>query len=443
MSTERGEKDRLRLSPPWLPLVARVREDESQHRQATWVELFFDLCFVVSIAAIARAFHGEPTLEGALIAAGLFVPLWWGWMGYTWFANTFDNDDVLYRALTFAGMLSVLFLAASISGAFDGDTTPYVLGYVALRGSLLVLMLRARAEVSATAGENEWIARGFLNRYIAGNALGLGVWLGSLAVAAPGRYWVWALGLAIELITPFIAVNPYWSDERRHGVLFHLDHVQERYGLFSIIVLGESILAVSIGVEEVGWSATTVLTAGLAFLVAVSVWWTYFDRSGRTALEGGPGVSFIWGYGHLVIFGGIAALGVGTELLIELEGEHGGGGEGAGALLVQVASGGEGVPTSGAWIFTGGLIAFLLGMTLINQANLGFRLSGPAMIGIPLRVAAVAMLVLAAATLAERPLLYLAVAAATMLVVNVAETAIVLGLRGTPPPRRAATDPRA
>ena len=96
---------------PQLPRALRrqtARIIDEAHRSATWLELFFDLCFVVAIAALARAFHSDPTWEGALIYVALFVPIWWAWMGFTWYANTFDNDDVIYRAVVFAGMLAVI-----------------------------------------------------------------------------------------------------------------------------------------------------------------------------------------------------------------------------------------------------------------------------------------------------------------------------------------------
>ena len=98
------------LSPP----VVRTTEGAEEKRSASWLELFFDLCFVVAVAALARGLHDDPTLEGALHFSGLFVPVWWSWMIFTWYATSFDNDDVPYRVTMLAAMLCMLGLAASV-----------------------------------------------------------------------------------------------------------------------------------------------------------------------------------------------------------------------------------------------------------------------------------------------------------------------------------------
>src|SRR5215217_6470498 len=99
-----------------------TNEQRAEERSSTWLELFFDLCFVVAVAALARGLHDDPTFWGILRFSGLFVPVWWAWMGYTWYATGFDNDDVLYRVTLLAGMLCILWLAASIGGIDSGAT---------------------------------------------------------------------------------------------------------------------------------------------------------------------------------------------------------------------------------------------------------------------------------------------------------------------------------
>ncbi len=119
MSSE-GQSTTPRVPSAIKRQTARIADEA--HRSATWLELFFDLCFVVAIAALARAFHSDPTWEGAWIYVALFVPLWWAWMGFTWYANTFDNDDVIYRAIVFAAMLAIIWLATSVEAAAGGET---------------------------------------------------------------------------------------------------------------------------------------------------------------------------------------------------------------------------------------------------------------------------------------------------------------------------------
>jgi low temperature requirement protein LtrA len=101
------------------PQVLRnlTNEQRAEERTSTWLELFFDLCFVVAVAALARGLHDQPNLGGMLRFLGLFVPVWWSWMIFTWYATAFDNDDVPYRVTLFVAMLSILGLAASVGGS--------------------------------------------------------------------------------------------------------------------------------------------------------------------------------------------------------------------------------------------------------------------------------------------------------------------------------------
>jgi low temperature requirement protein LtrA len=190
-------------------------------------------------------------------------------------------------------------------------------------------------------------------------------------------------------------------------------------------VLGESVLAVSIGVSEVGWDAPSMATASFAFLAAVSIWWTYFDRSGRDALSGNMSVAFIWGYGHFAIFAGIAALGVGTELLIEAAGPS----EAVALAATEPVAGSEGAAGPGPAVFAGGLAAFLAGMTLINLSNLGFRVTPIARIGLSLRLGVALGVVAVAWLLTPSPLAFAAVAGIAMLALNAIEATIVARLR--------------
>lgn len=202
-----------RLASRWRrPLV--MRDFGEPHRASTWLELFLDLCFVVAVAALAADLHSAPTATGILRFLGLFVPVWWAWMGFTWFATTFDNDDVPYRVAMMAAMLCILWLGASVGGVAKGGATSFVLAYVALRLVLIVQFARAWTEAT--------VVREFCRRYVLGNALGVLVWLSSLVVPGPPRSGVWALGLLIELLTPMLA---------RGAVpvrIFHAGHIRER-----------------------------------------------------------------------------------------------------------------------------------------------------------------------------------------------------------------------
>src|SRR5215212_9624732 len=130
-------------------------EQRSEERTSTPLELFFDLCFVVAVAALARGLHDEPNLGGVLRFLGLFVPVWWSWMIFTWYATGFDNDDVPYRVTLLAAMLSMLGLAASVGevSTEPGAAVSFVLAYALMRVLMTGLYVRSwRCVPSPTRG---------------------------------------------------------------------------------------------------------------------------------------------------------------------------------------------------------------------------------------------------------------------------------------------------
>jgi low temperature requirement protein LtrA len=337
------------------PQVLRnlTNEERAEERSSTWLELFFDLCFVVAVAALARGLHDEPNLGGMMRFLGLFVPVWWSWMIFTWYATAFDNDDVPYRVTFFVAMLSILGLAASVGGigVEPAATVSFVLAYALMRLLVAGLFLRARRHVPAAL-------RGFVGFYVAGNVLGAAIWLSSLIVPPPLRYAFWAIGLSVELLGPILAVRTL--DNPR--ISFHPRHIPERYGLFTLIVLGESVLAVAAGTAGADWAPAGVLTAIAGFVAAACIWWLYFDHVGSSGIELGPRPAFYWGYGHFAVYAGIAAFGVGVQLAIE-----------ATALQYALAAGAapEGYGIGPRTVLAGGVALFLLGIAFVDRINEG------------------------------------------------------------------------
>jgi low temperature requirement protein LtrA len=287
------------LEPPRLRTVAAERYEE---RHATWLELFLDLVFVVAIAELGMGFSHEVSARGFLIYVGLFVPVIWAWAGFTFYATRFDTDDLVYRVLTFLGMFGVAALATTVPAAFEGHANGFALSYACIRIVIVLLYVRARRHVPE--------ARGLANWFIAMFAVAIVLWFVSLAIAPPWKYVLWAVALAHELAAPPRA----WRMMRRAPI--HPAHIPERYGLLTIIVLGEAVISVVIGTVDVSWTLLTGTTAFAGFLAAVSLWWIYFeylDSSvvGRDLLRG---MTFV--YAHFLVFIGIAAMGVGVRFAV-------------------------------------------------------------------------------------------------------------------------------
>ncbi|MFD0315564.1 low temperature requirement protein A [Streptomyces flavalbus] len=294
---------------PLRRLTARARDEA--HRTATPLELFFDLCFVVAVAQagaqLVHALAEQHVGEGILNYAMVFFAIWWAWMNFTWFASAYDNDDVLYRIVTLVQMAGVLVLAAGVARAFDDHDFLLVwLGYAIMRVAMATQWLRA----ARTAQGAE---RAVAVRYATGVLLCQVGWLGLLVLPEPARLWVFWVMVVAELCVPVIA-------ERARSTTWHPRHIAERYGLFTIIVLGETILAATVAVQsaadehEALGDLLPVAAGGL--LIVFSAWWVYFVvpihghlRSNRQA--------FLWGYGHYLIFASAAAIGAGLEVAVE------------------------------------------------------------------------------------------------------------------------------
>jgi low temperature requirement protein LtrA len=284
------------LRPPQL----RTLDDQGE-RHATWLELFFDLVFVICIAEVVHTLEDYRSLGDFLGTAGLFVAVWWAWVGYTVYADRFDTDDVVHRALVLAGMLAVVAMALSIHDALHGGGARFALAFVAVRGIVLLLNARARRHAAA--------ARPLLNLYLAAFSIGASLWLVSVIVPAPARYVLWGLALFLELSAP-------WVGRRQIArAPIHASHLVERFGLFTLIVLGESVISVAQGAADVDWTAATVAAAIGGFLAVACLWWLYFDRIDdgtiRSVLQG-----LTWNYAHLPLLAGLVSVAVGTEFAV-------------------------------------------------------------------------------------------------------------------------------
>jgi low temperature requirement protein LtrA len=303
-----------------MPLHVRMtsRDPDEAHRASTPLELFFDLTFVVAIAQAASSLH-HGLVDGhavdALSAFPLaFFAIWWAWMNFTWFASAYDTDDAVYRLAVFLQMVGVLVLAAGIPRIFEAqDYGIGVLGYVLMRLAMVGQWLRAAA--SHPAG------RACARRYALGIAVVQAGWVLSLALpdtAAVVGFLV--LGLAEMAV-------PLWAESANRSP-WHPRHIAERYGLFTIIVLGESVLAATIGVQAaldahspLG-DLAPVIVGGL--LVVFSMWWVYFDMPGELAVERVRvafterlTAPFLWGYGHYFVFAGAGATGAGLAVAVD------------------------------------------------------------------------------------------------------------------------------
>ncbi len=305
MSLRRVNRSGLIQSPRlWGP-------DPNGHRRVTWIELFFDLIFVAAVAEVGAPLATEYSLAGLLRYSFLFVLIWWAWSGHTLYSTRFDQDDLLQRVFILLQCFIAAVMAANAKDALDSRSSAgFGAAYAAMRIVLVLQYIRAR-HVAET--------RKLTTRYATGFGVAAALWIVSAFLEVPERYWVWAAALIVDFLTPWLAV--------RHSMEFPPDatHFPERFGLFTIILLGEFVTAVMRGIEsQEYWSFPAATTAFSSMAFAFVLRWWYFDvgesaserhiRSKRQAI-----LFQVWHYAHLPMFLGIGVAGVGFQHMISLQ----------------------------------------------------------------------------------------------------------------------------
>jgi low temperature requirement protein LtrA len=287
------------------------RNPGEPHRSATSLELFFDLCFVVAVAQASTSLRvmleAGDYVGGVLRFALVFFTIWWAWMNFTWFASAYDPDDVPYRLTVLVQITGSLVLAAGVARAFqEGDLRIITLGYVLLRTALVALWLRAARSDTGRRRTALRFATGVM-------ACQLG-WIGLLFVPDSAR-----LTGIIVMIVAELSV-PVWA-QAAGMTPWHPHHIAERYELFTLIVLGESVAAATAAVRgafdrQHDAGALYALAAG-GLLMVFAMWWLYFARPAHTLLattHQAHRKRFTWAYGHYLIFAAAAAEGAGLAV---------------------------------------------------------------------------------------------------------------------------------
>ncbi len=298
----------------WLKRMAPRSRDEG-HRASSSLELFFDLVFVVAVAFAGTELHHSLNEHhvrfGAVSYAAVFLAIWIAWLNFTWFASAYDIDDVPYRIMTLIQMTGALVFAAGIPRAFEEHNFKICIGgYVIMRLALVGQWLRVaysdpdhrqtaiRYAVGVTAVQVGWVLFGF-----------------------ELRTFSWPIFIFLGLMDLLV---PIWA-ERAGGTTWNPHHIADRYGAFTIIVLGEAVLSTSLAVQSVVDTRTfdgerAAIAIG-AILSLYMMWWVYFDYNAPDILTR-PRNSFIWGYGHVFLWGSIAAVGAGIAVCIDYAANH-------------------------------------------------------------------------------------------------------------------------
>ena len=310
----------MRVSPP-IRTRMTARSIDEPHRTASQLELLFDLTFVIAVAALTNRFahaiaegHALDVLVPFLL---VFFAIWWAWTNYTWFASSFDTDDVPFRLLTMTQMGGVLVLAAGVPAALDhGDFRAVTIGYLIMRLALVAQWLRAAIEDPAS--------RATALRYATAITIAEVAWILRLA-ARRGRAPV------------------------RHGAARGLRRTRRVRAGHSAVGGAQAPHAPGIPTTSLNATAcsrsscsakacsprhsasneprpavtgASIMTGAAALVLVFALWWLYFLQPAGDGLARRRERSYLWGYGHYGIFAALAAVGAGLEVAVEQTGHH-------------------------------------------------------------------------------------------------------------------------
>jgi low temperature requirement protein LtrA len=283
-------------------LTAVMREGE----RVTPLELFFDLVFVLALTQCTTLIARTPTAKGVLEGLLVLGVLWWSWVGYAWLTSVVDPEEGSVRLAMFVAMAGLLVAALCVPGAFGREALLFACVYAVVRGAHIALFTIASRE---DAGLRHSVVG------LAGStALGVGLLVGAALVGGAMQIGLWGLALGLDMLGPYLFGAEGWK--------LVPGHFAERHGLIVLIALGESIVALGVGAKEV-LDAGIVAAAVLGLIVAIALWWVYFDvtaiaaeRRLERAAEGRERNELArdsYSYLHFPMVAGIALLAVGVK----------------------------------------------------------------------------------------------------------------------------------
>jgi low temperature requirement protein LtrA len=285
-------------------------------RRTSPIELLWDLVFVFAITQVAALLSRDLGWRGLGRSMLVLALVWWAWSAFVWATNAEDEEAPALRLILLAGMVLIFISGLAIPHAFGAEATLFAVTYAGVR--FLHLGLYADA---SRRGNASW-------RSISGFAVTVAVGMVLLVAGSLLEGWrrdaLWAAAVAIDY------AGPAWLTRARLRGLQEVAvaHFAERYGLFVIICLGESVVALGVGASGRSLSAEVMAAVALGILITAGLWWTYFGRSASSAEEqlrhhADPvlAAADAYSYLHLLLVAGIIIFAVGAKLSIREVGE--------------------------------------------------------------------------------------------------------------------------
>lgn len=238
----------------------RLQATMREGAKVRFLELFFDLVFVLGFTQCTALMVEQPTWEG--LVRGLFVlaVLWWAWAAYAWLTSVVDPEEGAVRFAMFGAMAAMLVVGLAVPEAFDDHALTFAIAYGVVRvGQLVLFMLASRDDPNL---------RHSVSTLWASSAIGIGLLVGASFLDGVAQGALWAVAILIDFGGPAIFGTAGWK--------LVPAHFAERHGLIIILALGESIVVLGVGADA-GMTAGVITASILGVALAAALWWTYFD----------------------------------------------------------------------------------------------------------------------------------------------------------------------
>jgi low temperature requirement protein LtrA len=319
----------------WQVPTLRADGDRPEERKVTWLELFFDLVFVVAISQLAGELAHDISWAALGTFALLFVAVWWIWIGATFYNERFETEGLENRLLFFVLMLPTAGLALYAPDGLGASYNGFAISYAIARAVTTFSWARAGYHVPRF--------RPVAVRFTAGFTLSIAMVLASMALDGRWRLGMLVAALSVDVGTPTITT-------RHHAVLpnFSTRKLPERFGLFTMIVLGESVISAVRGIAGgTDPDVTSAAAGGFGIAIGFGLWWVYFDYIARRPPIQSTVGTFAWAYLHLPLMMALAAAGA--------------------AVLGVVSRAEDAVPENARWLLAGAVATALVAIAAIER----------------------------------------------------------------------------
>jgi len=275
-------------------------------KKVTWLELFFDLVFVAVFIQLGNELSHDINVDSFRRFTLIFIPIWIAWTGFAFYVNRFTVDDIPHRLLVFGMMFAVGGMAIGGPIVLQGHHRTFAVSCACAQMIIAVLFLRAWIQAEKGRSYSQYWGSVF--------AVGSVLWLISALLPGDIARIIWVLGVCLIFVAPFSKESRALDDQYP----WDEEHLAERYGLLTIIVLGESFVKVLSALVDEGAGIKVLLQGGLLLLLTCCIWWIYFDDVAGSRIKKQRFMPIIWLYSHLPLQIGVTATAVAIKKAVEL-----------------------------------------------------------------------------------------------------------------------------